>query len=370
MTQNGLPNNRPQDGRRGDATTPAANAANPLRDDKPPIPCIAGPYQNVYRPLPDVFQGPDSAHYVANRRYEEWVPNDFTIVHDGARWHLFGITHPKPEGYEGGAFDPKTIHEAEWQLFHAVSEEGSPLRELMRGGSFAQCPQVLSAVDRPAEQHEIWAPVVWKSGGGYRMLYSPNPFRYAESGDLWHWTPKGVAFREETIASQRDPYVFVSGGATYVVYLGERGLYIREFDEGGEFDKSGDAGDTVDAVNSSDSGDANDAARLLRFGPPTLLRASEAAAGVYMESPVIFQRHGFYYLLFCEYDPIRDARNAYASVTKVVAGETLESLAHADVLTTLPAHAPEIAIDADGAFYLASVEFPYRGVNLARLDWR
>jgi beta-fructofuranosidase len=304
----------------------------------PPIPHIAEPYQPVYRPMPERFAGPDSAHYKTNALYEQWVPNDFTVAHDGKRWHLFGITHPCPAGYLGEAFDPVTIHEAEWQLFHAVSADGKTLRELMVPESFAQHPQVLTVRDRPNEPREIWAPIVWKEGGVYRMLYSPDPFRSATSTDLFHWTPQGTAFTAGASGYARDPNVFVQGETVYILYIGRGGLFLRPFEEAQK--------DT----------------------PSMLLRA--ALPDQEMESPILLHRDGWFYLFYCEYVPVRDKNNAYAHHTVVVAASSLEGLACAEVLTTLPAHAPEVIQDEAGTYYLFSVEFPWRGVNLTRLAWQ
>ncbi|HML46871.1 MAG TPA: family 43 glycosylhydrolase, partial [Clostridia bacterium] len=297
--------------------------------DRPRIPYVAECYQPVYRAKPDAFAGPDTAHFQQDAVYEDWVPNDFALIHDGLRWHIFGITHPCPPGYRGEAFDPATIHEGEWQLFHAVSESGAPLRDLMRPESFVQCPQVLRAKDRPDEPRGIYAPVVFKKDDAYWMLYSPDPFRWAESKDLFHWTPKGIAFTAGAQGYSRDPNIFHQDGTMYCIYLARGGLFIRTIDTEGQ------------------------------HGEHSLLRPSKP--GIEAESPILFQKDGWWYLLYCEFDPKRDQRSAYGRLTRVYAAKTLNGLYDAPLLTTLPAHAPEVVQDFDGVWYLASAEFPWRG---------
>jgi outer membrane receptor protein involved in Fe transport len=55
-------------------------------------------------------------------RYDEWIPNDFSILRDGDTWHMVGITHPKPQGFVDAFNYEDGVHEAEFQLFHAVCE--------------------------------------------------------------------------------------------------------------------------------------------------------------------------------------------------------------------------------------------------------
>lgn len=308
----------------------------PRPEDGPRVPGLAGQYVPVYRPEAAVFSGPDSENYRAGRTYEHWVPNDFAVAECGGRWHLIGITHPLPDGYRGEQFDPKTIHEAEWQLFHAVSEPGG-LESLMRPDSFSQTQMLLPASERPGERREIYAPAIGRTGDRYTMIYSPDPFRRAVSEDLLTWCTAGFAFDGGAEGYARDPNLWLEDGEYRVTYLAQEGLCLRR------------------------------SADLIRFGEPVLIRPRPE--GVEMESPVLLRRDGYYYLFYCEYAPKLDVRSAYGHVTRVIAARTIEELYDAPILTTLPAHAPEIVLDDSGEAYIFSAEWPCRGVSMARLRW-
>ncbi|GHU74748.1 hypothetical protein AGMMS49992_17120 [Clostridia bacterium] len=292
-----------------------------------------GDYTSVYVPQPAIFQGPDSARFSKGTLYSDWVPNDFTIIHDGMRWHLFGITHPYPPDFLHN--DPN-IHEAEWQLFHAVSPCAT-LKQIITSGSFMQEAQVLSANDRPGEPHEIWAPIVWRIHDRYIMLYSPDPFRIASSSNLYDWTVIGKAFSCNANGYARDPNIMERDGIFYVIYLTHDGLCLRE---------------------------SND---LLAYGPERLI--FKPTGHVSLESPIIKWIDGWYYLFYCIYDHTDTINGAYDYRTFVHAAQSLDELMDAPCIANIKAHAPELFQDEDGDWYIASVEWPKRGVSIAPVTW-
>ena len=304
------------------------------------IPYIAGDYVNVYAPEPDVFQGPDSCHFGAGQRYERWVPNDFTVLWDGAYWHLIGITHPCPDWFadsesrppEGGA----DVHEAEWQLFHAISQ-GRTLRDSLIPGGFVQVEQVLPASQRPGERPDIWAPIIWRLRDEFAMLYSPNPMRLAVSKDLKRWSLRGEVL-DVGEPSARDPNIMEEEGRLSVVYLKGDSICLRE---------------TTDLMHYGSE-------RTLYTGRP----------GIAMESPILKRIHGWYYLLYCIYDASDIINGFYDYRTFVHAAPSLEGLMSAPCVAQLRAHAPELLQDERGDWYIASVEWPKRGVSIAPIGWR
>ena len=302
------------------------------------VPYLRGDYIPVYQPQADVFLGPDSEHFHAEKCYEQWVPNDFTIVHDGKHWHLIGITHPKPEWFlsPDSPINGRNIHEAEWQLFHAVST-GNTLKESLYPNGFQQVEQVLPATFRPNERPEIWAPICWKHDGRYVLLYSPDPMRTAVSDDFIHWQTEGPAFfcGED---SARDPNIMEKDGIYSVVYLVGNTLYLRE---------------SRDLRHYSEP-------RILFNGPE----------GVSLESPILKYIDGWYYLIYCIFDGNDQINGAYDYRTYVHASRTLEELDNSPRLAELHAHAPELFQDEQGDWYLASVEWPYRGVSIAPIGWK
>jgi len=78
-----------------------------------------GDYIHVYKPEKAVFAGPDSIEFKTGTEYDEWVPNDFSVIKGDDGWHLIGITHPKPARFINSTDCFPDIHDAEWQLFHA-----------------------------------------------------------------------------------------------------------------------------------------------------------------------------------------------------------------------------------------------------------
>ena len=289
-------------------------------------PRIDGEYVPVYRPAPDIFPGPDSERFRAGLLYDDWVPNDHTIL-KGAdnRWHAFGITHPAPPPGAGP-------HEAEWLSFHAATPAGT-LPQHLRDGAWKDLPKVLSPADRVGERYENQAPYIIQREGLYYMIYGPTPLRLATSPDLLTWTPQGALFVEERGA--RDPCVLYWEGTYILVYVTEHSILAR---------------------TSSDlkvwSQNPVEIFRMRRPGDP--------------ESPVLLRHDGAFYLFWCIWDA---THGDYDHRTFVFRSENPLDFRDASLVSEIDAHAPEVFIGENNGWYISSAEWPHRGVSIARLIW-
>ena len=304
------------------------------------IPYIQGEYVHVYAPQPDVYRGADTTFFQNGTRYDRWVCNDFTVISSGHDWHLIGITHPAPPWFTDLQSDLDNrqydIHEAEWQLFHAVSRYPT-LKESLIPDGFRQAEQILPSPDRPDERPEIWAPICWRHGKEYCLIYAPNPMRLATSEDLYCWKTQGAVFFSEDDYA-RDPNILAHDGGYTLVYIMGDSLYVRESED------------------------------LRHFSEPKLLIRRED--GACMESPILKYIDGWYYLMYCIYNPNDRLNGSYDYRTYVHAAKTLQELSFEAPVTQLKAHAPEIFQDECGDWYIASAEWPNRGISIARLGWR
>ncbi|MFC1596516.1 family 43 glycosylhydrolase [Planctomycetota bacterium] len=294
-------------------------------------PKIEGEYVAVYRPAGDRFAGPDTTELKAGQWYADWVPNDHAILKgpDG-RWHAFGITHPLTS--------TDRVHEGEFQSFHAVAPIGS-LKEVLRDGVWKDFPKVLPPSERPGEILPNHAPSIVEKDGLYHMIYGPSPIRLATSPDLMKWTPKGVLFHERSGA--RDPSVMLWEGTYYMVFCTEDRVGIR---------------------TSKDLVDWSESRALLRM-----------KAGVAPESPSMVRFEGSFYLFVCGWNGIWDRKmveGAYQHQTYVYRSDDPLSFDGAREVARVESHAPEVFQGEDGTWYISSVEWPQRGVSIARLRWQ
>lgn len=139
-------------------------------------------------PSPAVFAGPDSAHFKAGARYEEWVPNDFSVVRGQDGWHLLGITHPRPPRFRQPKDVPPEIHEAEWPVLHLgdnaardpnlfEDEEGYGLVFLKSDGLYLSRSTDLKHFDEPIclfknrADYSIESPILKKIDGWYYLFF-------------------------------------------------------------------------------------------------------------------------------------------------------------------------------------------------------
>lgn len=299
------------------------------------VPSQANEYVCVYKPAGDRFFGPDTANLKEGRWYDEWVPNDHTFVKDDKGiWHIFGITHPLV------ATDPlsKGIHEGEYASFHAISS-ATTFKETLQTHHYSDLPKILTPRDRPGEVLANHAPYIVRKGGLYHMVYGHSPIRLAVSSDLSKWTPKGTLFAEPDGA--RDPSLLLHDGTYYIVYCSVKCVRLR---------------------SSRD---------LIHWSPArTIFKADSFDP----ESPSLIWFKDSFYLFVCSWDGIwdqKDIQGAYQHKTYVLHSDDPMNFG-ADrerQVAVLNSHAPEIFQDEDGQWYISSVEWPYRGVSVDKLQW-
>ncbi len=303
-----------------------------------PCPKMLGEYVHIYRPLGDTYRAPDAEGYQSGAFYEDWVTNDFSILRDGDDWHMVGITHPRPEKMVD-AFDYEgNIHDAEFQLFHATATAKS-FADLMKPAAFEDEAKILAPDVRPEEPNEIWAPHLMKWQDGYRVIYSPQAIRAADSTDWENWTVGNTLFYGDNPAA-RDPFVYEEDGAQYLLYVDGHSVLCRI---------------------------SRDGMRTWEE-PFTVYEClfKRADGGPAMpESPFLMKRGEYYYLLWCLWDGYN---GCYDNRTFVFAAKDLRGMNNRAPLTVLPAHAPEIVTDGDDT-YMLSVFYPENGISAVRLDW-
>ena len=299
-----------------------------------PVPEICGDYINVYRPAPDVYEGEDTQSFRRGQRYDKWIVNDFDMVKtsDGF-WHLIGITHPAPLDFiDHFHFNTETAHEAESQLFHAVSKHKT-IRECLFTESFDDAKKLLYPKDRPGERPECWAPDITRVGGIYHMIYTPQEMRHAVSDDLYMWNPAQPFFTGSFM--MRDPFVFFEDGTYTMIYV-EDDLMFRT---------------STDFISWSD---------------PAVFQNNPYGQPVAQESPCLYKRNGVYYLLWCIHD---GTNSCYDDRTFVFAAETTAGLRNIAPLTIIKGHATVMFDGEDGQTYAASAYYPENGVNIAPICW-
>jgi len=298
------------------------------------IPTITSKYIPVYSPSADIFPGPDSAFFKAGASYENWIPNDFTVVRAAdKRWHMIGITHPAPADFISHSdYNPASIHDGEWQLFHAVSADaGNEIDTAVTAPySFADEAKLLPPSARPGEEFNIYAPHVISHDGKYRMFYGPAPIRTAVSDDLYNWIPAGALFLDHP--SDRDPHVMPYKDGFIMTYVSENKLFSRL------------------------------SADLANWSEPVTVFIPDSGVP---ESPFIVPYDNLFYLFWCIYD---GTNGPYDNRTFVYVSDTPERFEKSSCLTTLDAHAPEV-IAAGGKGYIFSAEHPQRGICAARIEW-
>lgn len=309
------------------------------------VPKQSNNYVRVYKPGGDHFFGPDTKYLKEGQWYDEWVPNDHTFVKDEVgKWHIIGITHPLVEA------DPLNagIHDGEFASFHAVSSAKS-FKKTFEEHHYSDLTKILPPKERPGEILQNHAPYIVKKDGLYQMVYGHSPIRLAVSKDLMKWEPKGNLFsevegeRDNTLLfnDARDPNLLFYEGKYYIVYCSTKSVRLRE---------------SIDLVNWSE--------------PKTIFKTESFDP----ESPSLINYKGSFYLFVCSWDGNWDQKEivgAYQHKTYV-----LNSTDPFDFgvdtekrITTLNSHAPEIFQDEEGDWYISSVEWPKRGVNVDKLQW-
>ena len=297
-------------------------------------PVICSEYINIYKPQPDIYKGVNTENFVSGEKYDEWITNDFTVIHENGIWHIFGITHPKPKGFVSAFECDKDVHEAEYQLFHCTAK-GKSFSDVFKREAFKDENKILYPQDRPGERKDIWAPHIDRIDDEYCMIYSPEVMRYAKSKDLITWE-NGYELFKCNDGGARDPFLFHDdNGDKYLLFCEQNVLKYRK---------------TRDMINWSEE---------------VLLQTNPFSKGA-SESPFMLKRDGMYYLMWCIYD----TRNGcYDNRTYVFASETIDGFEGLAPITMLEGHAPEFVVDGDDT-YILSAFYPENGICAAKIKWR
>lgn len=309
------------------------------------VPKQANEFVNIYKPTGDHFFGPDTKYLKEGQWYDEWVPNDHTFVkgEDGL-WHIFGITHPLAEC--DALVD--CIHDGENGSFHSVSSAKN-FKATLKENHYSDLPKVLTPKDRPGEALANHAPYIIKKDGLYQMVYGHSPIRLAVSSDLYTWEPKGNLFSgintlkdlKVLFGDARDPNLLFHDGTYYIVYCSTKSVNMRT---------------SKDFVNWSE--------------PITILKTQTFDP----ESPSLIFYKGSFYLFVCSWNGVWDQKEvvgAYQHKTYVLNSKNPMDFGidTEKQITTLNGHAPEVFQDEAGQWYISSVEWPYRGVSVDKLEW-
>ncbi len=299
------------------------------------IPVQANNFVNVYRPQGDFFFGPSTKYLTQDKWYNEWIPNDHTFIQskDGL-WHIFGITHPEviSKPLNDG------IHDGEYASFHCVSQVSSFVSSLSENHYIDQ-PKILTPSERPKEIPANHAPYIIEKNNEYWMIYGPSPIRLAISKDLYNWETQGALFEDPDGA--RDPNILKENGFYHITYCSKQSIRMVKTTDFNTFSS-----------------------------PKTILETKEFDP----ESPSLLNYNDTYYLFVCGWDGTWDQKyiqGAYQHVTHVYRSDDLHDfgIGSEKEITKLNAHAPEIFKDEQGHWYISSVEWPNRGVNVDRLEW-
>lgn len=300
------------------------------------LPKQANDYIRIYKPDGDYFFGPNTPNLKERKWYDEWVPNDHTFVKaDDGKWHIFGITHPLVETKPLN----KGIHEGEYASFHAVSA-ATNFKETVKEHQYNDLPKILTPEDRPGEISANHAPYIIRKDGLYQMVYGHSPIRLATSSNLYDWEPKGELFSDSDGA--RDPNILLYQGTYYLTYC------------------------SIKSVRMASSKD------LITWSKPqTILKTNKFDP----ESPSLIFHNNTFYLFVCAWEDDwdgKDIQGAYTHKAYVYNSDDLTDFGvdNEKEITVLNSHAPEIFKGEDGQWYISSVEWPYRGVSIDKLEWQ
>lgn len=296
--------------------------------EKLEIPVQDNKYVHVYQPAGDIFTGPSSKNLEEGKYYEDWIPNDHTIVKgcDGY-WHMYGITHP--------CTPIDAIHEGNNQSSHVVSSSPNFKDSYFEGG-WVDKPKVLK---RHRTNH---SPNMIEKDGVYYMIYGNKNMLLATSTDLYNWKKEGVVFQDTTHFDPRDPHLVEVDGTYYISYCASNVVVMRS---------------SKDLRNWSE--------------PKVILNPDYDP-----ESPSIVEHNGKFYLFVCVWRPennpkIKVIDDAYTSQTLVYVADNIGDIYDPKAaVAELKAHAPEIFQDEDGDWYISSAQYPVRGVSIDRLRWQ
>jgi beta-fructofuranosidase len=258
-----------------------------------------------------------------------WYLNDHTFVYDpdGARWHLFGITHPEP----ADPMDERMFAHASAERLFATWTKHAPGLE----------------ADDGAGESFIWAPHVICHAGRFWMFYAagtpdPTAFRMhlATSVDLFTWTRSGANPLFTDGYDGRDPCVVWISDRWVMYYCATSaptgGNHVVAYRESADLLHWGE--------------------RAIAFTDP--IRGTTDGP---TESPFVVSRPDGYYLFI-------GPRGGYVGTDVFFSTDPL-SFRLEDIVGHIASHAAEVIEDVDGSWYVSRCGWGQGGVDLARLEW-
>jgi len=300
------------------------------------IPNVATDYVLIYKPQPDVYVRRDSKNSKSGKIYTKWRINDHTFTQDpSGRWHCFGITRPDYD------LDSAT-RAAGLGTFHALAPFGT-LEQVFRPETWMDQPKFDVA-------GSSWAPYCIKIGDTYNLISSTRG--HASSKDLYRWKDNGKLRIKNGRAGvdTRDPNILYWNGTYYLVRCDNR---------------------AVSLVTSTD---------FVNWTEPIDIFVAPVESWQ-CESPTLLRYNNKFYLFWCLWDssPSREKLPAlYKGHTPwshdwrtfVYVSDTPTDFNNTEPIAQLKAHAPEIIVDEKGNYFISSADYPQRGINLARLEWK
>ena len=303
-----------------------------IRTNTPDILEIVTDYVLIYKPQPDVYRGRDTKNYKSGEIYYKWQPNDHTFTQGpNGRWHCIGITRPDD------VLDDET-HEGGGPKFHALAPFGT-LEQAFLPETWIDQPKIVFG----------GAPYVIKIQDTYHLINSA--YDHLTSNDLYNWKNNGkLQIKREKGKDTRDPNVLYWNGTYYLVNCNDRSVNLVT---------------STDFVNWSDPID-------IFIAPVESWRC---------ESPTLLRYNNKFYLFWCLWDssPSREKLLAlykdhtpwsYDYRTYVYVSDTPTDFNNTEPIVELKGHAPEIFQDEKGNWFISSADYPQRGINLARLEWK
>ena len=257
---------------------------------------------------------------------EQWYINDHCIIHDGSRWHMFGITHEEP------------ANPLEEKIFaHATSKE-------LTAGMWEKQPHVLPYSPADGESH-VWAPHVIKHEGLYYMYYCAGGadnahyrIHLATSKDLYNWERSRANPLLIDGFDARDPMILKVGDEWVMYYT------ANSTPTGGNH--------LVACVTSKD---------LLKWDNKRVVftHPQEGTYGGPCESPFVVYEHGKYFLFIGPQDSYSD--------THVYVSDDPFNFCIDNRVGVIPSHAAEVVVDLDGKYYVTRCGWGEGGLYIAPL---
>lgn len=295
------------------------------------VPVHSTDYVLIYNPQADEYSGTGTQTYLPGKTYKKWQPHEHTFIKGPkGRWHCFGVTIPATPA------DERTW-DARGLTFHALAPKGT-LEEAFLPETWIDQPK-FSGEGSGEALHLI------KIGKTYNLIRSSKG--NVSSTDLHNWKGKGMLQIKE---GTRDPNILYWEGTYYLVSTNGR---------------------TINLVTSQDFVNWTDPVEIFtapeenwQCESPTLIRHKKSFYlfwSLFDDSPW----EGELLSLYKGHDP-----KYYDYRTFVYASDTPTDFNNREAVAKLKAHAPEIIQDEKGNWFISSADYPSRGINLARLEWK